>query len=240
MMSNHSTESETRRHEEAWELLPWYVNGTLKDPERKAVVDHISVCQTCEREIARCRAIAFVVRSSEVAAWTPSPEHVDHLMARIDRQRPMTDAEHRRLRISDWIEKSRLAFQETPLPFRLALAAQSTVIALLAAVIILKSEPSIAPSLTYRTQSWVGQNAVMGIDPDRVHISVVFADDITERELRALLSTVQGMIVAGPSPMGVYTVAVPASGGERAVRTRATLETLRAHPKVRLAESKEP
>jgi hypothetical protein len=114
------------------------------------------------------------------------------------------------------------------------------VIVLLAAVIILNLAPSIAPPLAYRTLSRVEQNAVTGLDPDSVHISVVFADDITERELRALLSTVQGMIVAGPSPMGVYTVAVPASGGERAARTQATLETLRAHPKVRLAESKEP
>jgi len=114
------------------------------------------------------------------------------------------------------------------------------VIVLLAAVIILNLAPSIAPPLAYRTLSRVEQNAVTGLDPDSVHISVVFADDITERELRALLSTVQGMIVAGPSPMGVYTVAVPASGDERAARTRATLETLRAHTKVRLAELKEP
>lgn len=239
-MSNDSKQSETRQHEEAWELLPWYVNGTLEDPERKAVADHISMCATCEGELARCRAIASVVRSSKMTAWTPSPERVARMMARIDRQRPLTDAEHWRLRIRDWIEKSRLAFQQTPLSLRLALAAQSMVIVLLAAVIILNLAPSIAPPLAYRTLSRVEQNAVTGLDPDSVHISVVFADDITERELRALLSTVQGMIVAGPSPMGVYTVAVPASGGERAVRTRATLETLRAHTKVRLAELKEP
>jgi hypothetical protein len=227
-------QSEAKRHEEVWQLLPWYVNGTLDDPERNTVAQHIPICQTCEGEIARCRTIASLLHSSDLAAWTPSPEHFTRLMTRIDRESALTTAERWRLRIYEWVEKSRLAFQGTPSPLRWALAVQTAVIVLLAAAIVLQT--STAPPLFYRTLS----DAVSSTEPGRTHIQVVFADDLTERELRALLSTVQGAIVAGPSAMAVYTVVIPASGEERPARTRAALETLRAHPKVRLAEPKEP
>ena len=47
-----------------------------------------------------------------------------------------------------------------------------------------------------------------------MHLQVVFADDITEREIRTLLSSIGATIVAGPSPMAVYTVALAADDRE--------------------------
>jgi hypothetical protein len=232
--STNTKQSEAKRHEEVWQLLPWYVNGTLDNPERNIVAQHISICQTCEGEIARCRTIASVLHGSDVAAWTPSPAHFTRLMTRIDRESALTTVERCRLHIRQWIEKSRLAFQGMSSPLRWALAVQTAVIVLLAAAIVLQT--STAPPLSYRTLS----DVVTDPTPDRAHIRVIFTDDMTERELRALLDTVQGTIVAGPSAMAVYTVAVPASASERTERTRSALATLRAHPKVRLAEPKEP
>lgn len=269
MMSNNNKYAETKPHQDVWELLPWYVNGTLDDTEREAVKQHISNCQRCETELNQCRIIASAIGSSEVAASALSPERTARLMARIDRKDAFIDAErsrfrpsssehasiralkrrmmlafdeesawtkreHRRFRLREWLEKSRLTFQRTPSSFRWVLAAQTTMIILLMAAIILQTW--ISPSLPYRTLS----DSVTGTKADRAHIRVIFTDDITERELRALLGSVEAIIVAGPSEMGVYTVAVPVSGSERTERTRSALETLRAHPKVRLAEPKAP
>ena len=64
-------------------------------------------------------------------------------------------------------------------------------------------------------------------------IHVVFAEDITEREMRALLGRVEGSIVEGPSAMGVYTVEIPARAPDRVA---ATVEVLRGDSKVRFAE----
>jgi anti-sigma factor RsiW len=232
--STNTKQSEAKRHEEVWQLLPWYVNGTLDDPERDIAAQHISICQTCEGEIARCRTIASALHSSDVAAWTPSPAHFIRLMTHIDRESTLTTVERWRLRIREWVDKSRRAFLETSSPLRWTLAVQSAVMVLLAAVIILQG--SIAPPVPYLTLSDVGT----GPELARAHIRVVFADDIMEREIRALLSSVDGAIVAGPSQMAVYTVVILGSGEERPARTRAALETLRAHSKVRLAELKEP
>jgi hypothetical protein len=231
-MRDPSDQSDASHHQKVWEILPWYVNGTLDGREHDLVARHISRCQICADEIARCQSIADAVRSVEEAPRTMSPEHLARLMERIDRRSTPAAAERWQIRVHEWLETIRLAFQETPSLFRWALAAETTVIVLLAAAIILQA--SVAPSLLYRTLSDAGS----GPEPGRMHLQVVFADDITEREMRTLLSSIGATIVAGPSPMSVYTVALTADDREAPARTLETLAVLRAHPKVRLAEAK--
>ncbi|HSF48373.1 MAG TPA: hypothetical protein VLA73_08430 [Burkholderiales bacterium] len=231
-MRDPSDQYDGGHHQKVWEILPWYVNGTLEDHEHEFVARHILRCQTCADEVVRCQSIATAVRSAEEGARTPSPEHLARLMERIDRGSMSGAPERWRIRVREWIEKIQLAFQETPSLFRWALAAETAAIILLAAAILLQA--SVAPSLLYRTLSDTGS----GVEPDRVHLQVVFADDITEREIRTLLSSIGATIVAGPTPMAVYTVALTADDREAPARTRETLAVLRAHPKVRLAEAK--
>ena len=221
-------------HQKVWEILPWYVNGTLEPREHEFAARHILRCQSCADEVVRCESIATAVRSSEEAKTTPAPEHFARLMERIDRESASARPERWRIRVRDWIEKIRLAFQETPSLFRWALVAETAAIGLLAVTITWQA--SVAPSLLYQTLSDPGS----GPEPSRVHLQVVFADDITEREIRKLLSSIGATIVAGPSPMAVYTVALSADGREAPAQTHEKLALLRAHPKVRLAEAKQP
>ena len=233
-MRDPSDRSDGNDHEKAWEILPWYVNGTLEGHEQEFVARHILRCQSCADEVVRCESIATAVRSSEEAKRTPSPEHFARLMERIDRGNAAAAPERWRIRVREWIEKIRFAFQETPSLFRWALVAETAVIGLLVATITWQA--SIAPSLLYQTLSDRGSAP----EPARVHLQVVFADDITEREIRKLLSSIGATIVAGPSPMAVYTVALTADDGEARAQTQERLALLRAHPKVRLAEAKQP
>ena len=231
-MRDPSDQSGGKDHQKVWEILPWYVNGTLEGDEHEFVARHILRCQSCADEVARCQSIATAVRSAEAAASTPSPEHFARLMERIDRGSTSAALWQRwRIRVREWIEKIRLAFQETPSLFRWALAAETAAIVLLAAAITMQG--SVAPS-SYRTLSDAGS----GPESGRVHLQVVFADDITEREIRTLLSSIGASIVAGPTPMAVYTVALTTDDRKAPERTRETLALLRAHPKVRLAEAK--
>jgi anti-sigma factor RsiW len=217
-------------HQKVWEILPWYVNGTLEGDERELVARHILRCQSCADEVVRCQSITAAVRSAEAAASTPSPEHLARLMERIDRESTSAAPQRWRIRVREWIEKIQLAFQETPSLFRWALVAETAAIILLVAIML---QGSLAPSF-YRTLSDSGSRP----EPGRVHLHVVFADDITEREIRTLLSSIGATIVAGPTPMAVYTVALATDDREAPARTRETLALLRAYPKVRLAEAK--
>jgi hypothetical protein len=222
-------------HQKVWEALPWYVNGTLEVGEHEFVARHLLRCRSCADEVARCRSIATAVHDSEEAAMAPSPEHFARLMARVDHgSMPAAALKRRRIRVREWIEKIRSAFQETPSFSRWALVAQAAAICLLAAT--LTWQASVAPSLLYQTLSDAGS----GTAPARVHLQVVFADDITEREIRTLLGSIGATIVAGPSPMAVYTVALTADDGATSAQTQEQLALLRSHPKVRLAEAKQP
>jgi hypothetical protein len=233
MMSKDYKQSEAERHKQVWQLLPWYVNGTLDDSDREAVAHHIWLCQTCEREVVRCQTVVSVLGKDDTSAWTPSPRHFNRLMTRIDRESSLTTAERWRIRIQEWVAKIRSAFQSTPAPIRWALAAQTAVIVLI--VVATMSTRKASPSL-YSTLS----DPVVSHEAGQWHITVVFAEEITEREVRSLLSTINGTIVAGPSAMAVYTVTIPASGDEQSGEVQAALAKLRAHPKVRLAEPKQP
>jgi len=231
-MRDPSDQSDGNHHQKVWEILPWYVNGTLEGDEHDFVARHILRCQSCADEVVRCQSIATAVRSSEEAARTPSPENLARLMERIDSASASAAPEPWRISVREWLEKIRLAFQETPSLFRWALAAQTAAIVLLAAATLWQA--SVAPSF-YRTLSDAGS----GPEPGRVHLQVVFADDITEREIRTLLGSIGATIVAGPSPMAVYTVAL-ADDREAPAQALERLALLRTHPKVRLAEAKQP
>ena len=233
-MRDPSDEADANQHQKVWEILPWYINGTLDSHEHEFVARHILSCQSCAEEVARCQSTATAVRSAKEGAWSPSPEHLARLMERIDRASTSAAPERWRNHAREWIEKIRRHFQETPSLFRWALAAQTAAIVLLTAATIWQA--SVTPFSLYRTLS----NAGSAPEAGRVHLQVVFADDITEREIRTLLSSIEATIVAGPTPMAVYTVALAGDDRGGAARTRETLAVLRAHPKVRLAEVKQP
>jgi hypothetical protein len=154
-------------------------------------------------------------------------------MARLDRGSTYLVPEGWWTRSRAWLQKNLEAVQMAPSPLRWTLAVQTAMIVLLTGTIVWQA--AMSPQL-YRTLSEGGA----GLESGRTHISVVFADDITERELRTLLSTVQRTIVAGPSPLTVYIVSVPSSGAAPDARASVALDTLRKHPKVPLAELKQP
>jgi hypothetical protein len=65
-------------------------------------------------------------------------------------------------------------------------------------------------------------------------LRIVFAPDCSEAEMRRLLLEVRAEIVAGPSPLGAYTLALrPLPVGES---PEAVVELLRARPAVRFVE----
>jgi hypothetical protein len=84
------------------------------------------------------------------------------------------------------------------------------------------------PAPVYRTLARSGDHAGVA----HPQFQVAFTEDMTERELRALLTSVGGTLVGGPSALGIYTVRIDPSSTTPGV----ALEKLRAHGKVRLAE----
>jgi anti-sigma factor RsiW len=212
-------------HQEVWELLPWYVNGTLAGQELQRVETHLTLCLACQAELTRCRGLATAVQMADEVAWEPSDEHMARIFARIDAaEAPPTPVRRWWQVLQEGLRQGRAMLLSTPSPMRWAFAAQGALVVLLAGMLVWRtpSPPKLYPTLSSATPeaARVGQQ-----------IRLVFADDMTERELRTLLRSVGGTIANGPSPVGAYTVEIVPSAPVDSV-----LAMLRAHQKVRLAE----
>jgi len=222
--------SEADRHRHVAELLPWYVNGTLEAQDRDTVTAHLSDCPACQEEVAHCQALAAALQAAPDSVWTPGPDRLERLLASIELLEasdvPRAGWRTRWRAGKEWLDD---LFQRTPGLVRWGLAAQA---ALLVLVVGLALWPgALSPRAPYRTLASNGENGDSRIG--RVLIHVVFADDITERDMRTLLGRVRGKIVDGPSAVGVYTVEVRASAPDQIT---SLVAILRGDPKVRLAE----
>lgn len=214
-------------HHHVMELVPWYVNGTLEGPDRDAVTAHLSDCLACREEVAQCQTLAAAVQSARDPAWAPEPDRLARLLANIELLEAKEGGR------AGWRPRWRAGmewlgdlFQRTPGPARWGLAVQA---ALLVLVVGLAVGPgALSPRAPYRTLAEDGDRRV-----GQTLIHVVFAEDISEREIRTLLARVQGKIVDGPSAVGLYTVAVGASTPDQVMPM---VNILRGDPKVRLAE----
>ncbi len=206
------------------ELLPWYVNGALSPAETATVEQHLARDPACRAELEECRALARLLEAHETATWQPKPAAFDRLLADIDR----LDAAPAPARTDPpWWRRILEGLRNTPAPARWTLATQSLALAALALALLLPTQP-VDPG--YETLS--DSPPALTAEP---RLRVVFDDAMNVGELRALLHDVTGHIVAGPTPLGVYTIAVTDGESPDDALDQA-VTALRAHPGVRLVE----
>jgi hypothetical protein len=230
MTAHHADPQHNQVHQQMWELLPWYVNGTLDGLEHEEVEAHLSICMACQAELGRCRDVAASVRKDEDLSWMPSSAHLSRIMHCIDA------AEAQPSRTEDWWQRwrayclgCRTMLQETSRFVRWGLAAQGALILLL--VSVMAWQGLFSSETLYRTLSDTGHQ----VSPVHGQIRVVFTNDMTEQELRTLLADIGGAISKHPSALGVHTVDIDGAASSPEC-VSAVLATLRAHPKVLLAE----
>jgi len=219
-----------RIHERICDLLPWYVNGSLAERERERVEAHLAVCARCQEEEGICRRTAEAVKSAGEVAPSPHPVQFQRMLARIEESE-----REQRARAAWWKrgEPFRSLVEATPAPLRGALVAQAAIVILLIGVLAWRelhvpaAGTPAAPPAVYRTLA----DPAPAPQPS-IGLHLMFAPQTSEREIRALLLGVRGQITAGPSPLGVYTVEIPAGGDPANV----VLARLRSESQVTFAE----
>src|SRR5436305_13648846 len=183
-MMQEREDRDERSHQRVWELLPWYVNGTLSDQDRVRVEDHAAGCRRCQDEVESCRRTAAAIKGLGGVAPSPHPVQLQRMLARID------EAERH-----EWKERReeaaavrfgaplRALIAATPRPLRGALLAQVAVIVLLVGVLVwgeLHSGARVtgsAPPASYQTLSDPAPA------PGRtVALHVMFSPRTTEKE----------------------------------------------------------
>jgi hypothetical protein len=219
--------NKNEQHDYVWELLPWYVNDGLSRQEFDEVDAHVHDCPLCQREVERCKNEYQAVKSNEDGSWTPSAPHFAKLMTNVDAYEKRRAAP---ARSESWLAKWFPWLNATPGPARFTLALQGALVLALATTLFYRN---LVPTEGYRTLSNPSaQTQKLGIQ-----FRVVFSDDISEKQIRELLLSIDSQLIDGPSPLGVYSIALSEKNSSSNAAAH-SLAALRANPKVRLAEMK--
>jgi len=220
-------------HDVVIELLPWYVNGTLNSAEQARVDRHLGACSECRQALLFYRQLDRQRSTSRPASdWQPSAAGFANILKDIDALESAGDIngiKASRLTMPGRLAKLSTWFKQTPRPVFWFMTLETLTLAALMLVVIGRLPVPPEPQL-FQTLS----NKRPPINAGLPRLSIVFSEDITEREIRGLLQAQHGQLVQGPSMLGVYTLQL-AAGGERELQQAMT--QLRSHPKVKLVEA---
>lgn len=179
-------------HQESLDLLPWYAAETLSDEERRAVAAHLEDCPECTLELAHFEEL----RRADLELSTDIPPAPANMLQRALAQ--IDDYENERAvpqsvpAVRSWWDA---LWNPEPGFARLVMAAQfALVLALAAGLLLRNNDPDYG---------------VLGGPGDGATISIQFVDTATAAQIRDLLAEVGGVIVDGPSAIGLYAVRVP-------------------------------
>ena len=169
------------RHERCSQLLPWWVNGTLRADEQRFVRGHLAQCSACRREEAQLRVLAQHIRAPAVDSR----------------------CEHALRRLHAKLEGPRRS--QRPLPW-----AAAAVLVLLCGLTGISARHAENNTAWLRNMglSKMQQAPMLSSDGQPLMARLVFYNDITEGQLRALLLSVGAELVEGPTARGVYTIAI--------------------------------
>lgn len=168
-------------HQEAWALLPWHVNATLR-PELSARVErHLRTCLVCRRESELLKVLSahVMLPRADAECEAALARLNDRIAQRVRRPRQLP-----------WAAAAMLAISTMLLAWTAENAETSTEWLRNAGF---SMSPPRVEEATRR--------------PLGPQVNLVFYDDITERELRSLVLAIDAEVVEGPTPNGVYTLA---------------------------------
>lgn len=213
-------------HPDISALIPWYVNGSIGDRERRRVDAHLAQCAHCRDELAREQWV-YRNMTAETAVEHMPADSLNRLQARLDG----IDVAHPALTSKDAIAAQKPR-RSMPWPGLMAasVAVMALALSLLAADRWLqyRAARAAAPP-AYYTVTTAAPRA-----RDEA-IRAVFAPTITLSELQSILDEAQLRIVSGPSEAGVYSLALKSRQP-----VSSSLALLRSHAQVRFAESTAP
>ncbi len=207
-------------HRQAWEAIPWIVNGSASEAQIRATREHLRQCADCRE------ALAFEQRLRD-ALSCPQADVGDAvqgwqaLSARLDNS------------------TSRIRHLHTPVLERARASASVPVRWLAAAVIVeaLALGAIVTSSWSNRASEYAGTYRTLSqpaAPSSAATIRVVLSPSMTLEQLRVLLVTAHLQVVAGPGEAGVWSLA-PADNAAT-VATEAALRELRGSAQVRFAE----
>lgn len=226
MIANDVGEYRGDTHAAVWELLPWYVNGTLDDKEQATVKAHLLICIKCREELARCQNVVSAVHWAREDAWQPTPSHLDNLLGQLDHEGRESPSGFARVERHFQVHLARLRawLQDHFNVPRWSLAVPALVIVGLTTALLVPQTTPRDPTFETLTNA-----PATNVADARPRFQVIFTDSANQAQIKALLLPLNASIVDGPTQQGRYTIAVggntdAAETATTALRTSAIVE----------------
>ena len=210
-------------HRHAWDLIPWFVNGTVAENDRAGLQHHVENCAACREEMEVQRALLQGMRTRPQVESMPHGS-LQKLWQRIDAEQVDEQTEAAMPAAPAASARPAARSPRTLRWLAAAVVLQAVLLGILATILL--RGPQGQTDGAYRTVS------TPAAAPGPASVRAVFSPDMTLGELQALLERAHLRIVNGPSPDGVYTLAT----ASRTDDPKQALLTLRAHPAARFAE----
>lgn len=198
-------------HEEINLLLPWYLNGTLESEEKEVVTKHLSNCSLCHMEIEELKMLRGTIMEANEAQnemlSVPVERMEMNILDRIDSIEESTYQETQRVPITEseslWTKVQGL-LDGISMP-ALSPVGMAALFVIQFAIIIGLASTLLFNEPEYEVLS-VNTQTAQDLGPT---IMISFKDSVTEKEIRNLLSSIDGRIIDGPKAGGLYVVELP-------------------------------
>lgn len=215
------------KHRETIELLPWYLNGALREDERSAVEVHLRECAECSAELAEWKSVHAAARQLSREAPALGGAALGQVLSRIDayeqkKQQVQREPARGFSRILEQVRE--LFWRPSPVFARALVALQFVAILVLGGLLLVSRKPGATGGTTAGSPGTVVQQ-------NTARIAIAFEEEVSEATMRETILRIQGRIVEGPSPNGLYTVEVPISPN-RTEEVEKILAELRSNTKV--------
>ena len=195
--------------QEAQELLPWFVAGTLNEQEARAVQAFIDSGEISNTELDELNMFAVAVDEQTANEPEYNPAILKNAMAQLDAT--PQEAADEPLVVGEAKPKGgglfaalldRLQWSQTPNMAKLALGAQFAAVLALAIAVAMPGGQDMGGAY---------YDVVSGTAPTlAADLNIAFAPDASEAAVRELLLELDAQIVAGPNSLGMYSIALPA------------------------------
>jgi len=194
-------------HDEAEELLPWYVTGRLDPADRERVEKHLTDCANCQAQLRLERRLADEYRAYSPnleANWTSLRKRVEPSLAKRRLAQPAAGF--------GWRKFSRPAVA-------MLMAAQLAIVVVTAGAVSYFIQPDAAYRALGSAPIAASANAI-----------VIFQPQTREEQLRQLLSRSGAELVGGPTDADAYVLHIEADRSAALARLRASPEVVMAEP----------
>ena len=215
-------------HEEAFDLIPWSINGRIQADDQQRLQRHLLDCAACRQELAEQQRVRDAVRRESSNIEYAPQASLQKLMARIDASEASSVADPAQDLPNAAVPIHVQSVER--FPARRWMMAAALVVAVGTGALL------NAPWQPTREDSGAAYRTVTSPPAEPFHagqVRAVFAPNVTVEELTRIVSETRLSIVDGPSDSGVYTLGLQ-NATARSIDD--VVKRLRSDPRVRFAE----